>query len=230
MGISPGHLVRAYFLWGPFARSKQARRSEFPSKFALLFKQQRIPARSSPLSGSSFKLLSVFKKCPEQPFGPFSYLTTRRVTTGDLGVCGRSQPPGAGLPRRRSRRTRAPHWSAARAEVGFSSAAPKFSASRGRKTWGTHQSPLQTSARGDLWRDLGARSCFGTRSLLLRSIYLVLEKYPVRKPTIQIPPRLALQWPASPSAPRFPLVQGPRRAAEVTLSSEPRIQVRSDKI
>lgn len=43
-------------------------------------------------------------------------------------------------------------------------------------------------------------------------------------------PLLVLQWSASPSlAPGFPLVQSPRRAAEVTLSSEPRIQVRSDK-
>lgn len=155
---------------------------------------------------------------------------------GDLGVCGRSQPPGAWLPRRRSGRTRAPNWSVARAEVSawaqralLQSGAQVQRVAREENLG--HQSPLQTSARGDLWRDPGAWSCFGTRSLLLRSIYLVLEKYPVRKPTIQIPPRLALQWSASPSpAPRFPLVQSPRRAAEVTLSSEPRIQVRSDKI
>ena len=180
-------------------------------------------------------MLSIFKKCPEQPFGPFSYMTTRRVTTGDLGVCGRSQPPGSGLPRRRSRRTWAPNWSVAPAEVSawaqralLQRCAQVQRAAREENLG--HQSPLLTSARGDLWRDLGARSCFGTRSLLLRSIYLVLEKYPVRKPTIQIPPLLALQWSASPSpAPGFPLVQSPGRAAEVTLSSEPRIQVRSDK-
>ena len=175
MEISPGHLVRACFLWVPFARSKQSRRSEFPSKFALLFKQQRIPACSSTLSGSSFKLLSIFKKCSEQPFGPFSYMMTRQVTTGDLGVCGRSQPPGAGLPRRRRLRTRAPNWSVARAEMSawaqralLQRCAQVECAAREENLG--HQSPLLTSARGYLWRYLGARSCLGTRSLLLISI------------------------------------------------------------
>lgn len=141
-------------------------------------------------------MLSIFKKCPEQLFGPFSYMTTRGVTTGDLDVCGRSQPPGAGLPRRRSRRTWAPNWSVARAEV--SAWAQRALLQRCAQVQRAaleenlgHQSPLLTSARGDLWRDLGARSCFGTRSLLLRSIHLVLEKYPVRKPTIQILPYLS---------------------------------------
>lgn len=44
---SPGPSI---FSLRPIRRSKQSRRSEFLGSFALLFKQQRIIARSSPLT------------------------------------------------------------------------------------------------------------------------------------------------------------------------------------